>query len=169
MSRAPVSVRDALPVEYAEAGRVTAEAYREFVGPNDRAWQEYLDTIADVEGRADRTTILVAVDDGRIVGSSTLELFDRVEPDDDPTLHPLEAHIRMLGVHPDARRRGIARALMQACIDRARAEGKTIMTLHTTQRMASAQRLYEALGFERLDDRVFPDGFVLLTYRCAIG
>jgi hypothetical protein len=39
------------------------------------------------------------------------------------------------------------------------------MTLHTTERMGDAQRLYEALGFERLDDRVFPDGFVLLTFR----
>ena len=25
------------------------------------------------------------------------------------------------------------------------------------------------LGFERLEDRVFPDGFVLLTYRRPIG
>jgi ribosomal protein S18 acetylase RimI-like enzyme len=164
-----VIVREALPHEYAEAGRVTAEAYREFVGPGESAWQEYLDSIADVEGRADRTTIVIAIDDGRIVGSSTLELFDRVEPDDDPRLHPREAHIRMLGVHPDARHRGVAQALMQACIDRAREAGKTFMTLHTTPRMQGAQRLYEALGFERLDDRVFPDGFVLLTYRRAIG
>jgi hypothetical protein len=39
------------------------------------------------------------------------------------------------------------------------------MTLHTTERMRVAQAMYEAMGFERLDDRVFPDGFVLLTYR----
>jgi ribosomal protein S18 acetylase RimI-like enzyme len=75
----------------------------------------------------------------------------------------------MLGVHPDSRRRGVARALMQACFDRARAEGKTFVTLHTTEGMREARRMYEALGFERLDDRVFPDGFVLLTYRRSIA
>ena len=165
---AGVTVREAAPHEYAEAGRVTAEAYREFVVDGDDDWHEYLDAIADVEGRADRTTILVALDGDRIVGSATLELSDRVEPDDDPTLHPEEAHIRMLGVHPDARRRGVARALMDACFERARAEGKTFMTLHTTRADARGPGMYESLGFERLDDRVFPDGFVLLDYRRAI-
>lgn len=162
----PVTVREAAPHEYAEAGRVTAEAYRQFVVDGDDDWHEYLGAIADVEGRAERTTIFVALDGEQIVGSATLELFDRVE--DDPTLHPEECHIRMLGVHPDVRRRGVARALMSACFERARHEGKTFMTLHTTERMGDAQRMYEALGFERLDDRVFPDGFVLLTYRRPI-
>ncbi len=168
MSEAPVTIREAAPGEYPEAGRVTAEAYREFVRDGDDDWREYLEAIADVEGRADRTTILVALDGERIVGSATLELFDRVEREDDPTLHPDEAHIRMLGVDQSVRRRGVARALMRACFDRARAEGKSFMTLHTTQRMGAAQHMYEAFGFERLDDRVFPDGFVLLTYRRSL-
>lgn len=64
----------------------------------------------------------------------------------------------MLGVHPAEQRRGIARLLMDACFDRALAAGKTFMTLHTTRRMQEAQRMYEALGFERLADRVVPDG-----------
>ncbi|HWC71616.1 MAG TPA: GNAT family N-acetyltransferase [Actinomycetota bacterium] len=164
-----VTVREAVPSEHAEAGEVTVEAYRRYARTDDPDWHEYLAAIADVEGRADRTTILVALVDGRIVGSATLELWDRVEQHDDAALHPEEAHVRMLGVHPDSRRRGVARALMQACFDRARAEGKTFVTLHTTEGMREARRMYEALGFERLDDRVFPDGFVLLTYRRSIA
>ena len=165
----PVVVREAEPGERHEAGRVTAEAYSQYAsGDGDPAWEAYLDEIADVAGRAGRTTVLVALDGDRIVGSATLELTDRVEPDDDPPLQPDEAHIRMLGVHPKVRRRGIARALMRACFDRSRAAGKTVMTLHTTPRMREAQVMYEAMGFERLEDRVLPDGFVLLTYRCAI-
>jgi ribosomal protein S18 acetylase RimI-like enzyme len=39
------------------------------------------------------------------------------------------------------------------------------MTLHTTQRMQAAQAMYERLGYERQADRVYPDGFVLLSYR----
>ena len=163
-----VTIREATPGEYAEVGRVTAEAYREFVRPRDDAWRDYLGHIADVEGRADRTTILVAEEDGRILGNATLELVDRVEPEDDPTLHPEESHIRMVGVDPGARRRGIANALLDRCFELARASGKTFVTLHTTQRMTAAQRMYEGMGFRRLEDRVFPDGFVLLTYRIEL-
>jgi ribosomal protein S18 acetylase RimI-like enzyme len=168
MSGHGLEIREARPEEYGEAGRVTAAAYREFARDGDDGWHEYLSRIADVEGRADRTTVFVALQGVRIVGSATLELFDRVEREDDPTLHPEEAHIRMLGVHPSARRSGVARALMRACCDRARAEGKTFMTLHTTRRMEAAQRMYESFGFERLEDRVFSDGFVLLTYRRSL-
>jgi ribosomal protein S18 acetylase RimI-like enzyme len=163
-----IEIREARQHEYADAGEVTAFAYREFVRPDDADWEDYLGRIADVEGRAGHTTILVAVEDDRILGSATLELDARVEPEDDPTLAPEEAHIRMLGVHPEARRRGIARMLMTSCFDRARERGKTRMTLHTTHRMQAAQQMYEGLGFHRLPDRVFPDGFVLLTYERSI-
>jgi ribosomal protein S18 acetylase RimI-like enzyme len=158
-----LEVRRARPSEYDEAGRVTALAYREFAHPGDRDWDEYLAFIADVERRAGRTTVLVAVEDGRIVGSVTLELDGRTEPDD-PPLGPEQAHVRMLGVHPDARGRGVARTLMEASAELARAAGKRRLTLHTTQRMTAAQRMYESMGFRRAPDRVFPDGFVLLGY-----
>lgn len=160
----PIQIREATAGEHDEVGRVTAGAYAEFVRPGDADWQEYLARIADVQGRARRTTILVAVDGSRIVGSATLELDARVEEPEDPPLHPHEAHIRMLGVDPSARGRGVGSMLMRECERLAVDHGKTLMTLHTTQRMAAAQRMYEHLGYERAEDRVFPDGFVLLRY-----
>jgi ribosomal protein S18 acetylase RimI-like enzyme len=159
-----IQVREARPDEYDEAGRVTAEAYREFVRP-EGGWRDYLGRIADVRARAAYTTIIVAVEDGRILGSATVELTQRIEPDDDPPLPPDEAEVRMLGVDPATRGRGIGRALLAACEEHARAAGKTVLTLHTTERMRVAQRMYETHGFERTEDRVFPDGFVLLGYR----
>ena len=159
-----IEVRPARPEEYEEAGRVTALAYREFVRPNDTGWEDYLARIGDVAGRAGRTMVLVAVEEGRILGSVTLELESRTEGDDDDPLPRDEAHVRMLGVHPDARRRGIARILMEACADEARRAGKRRITLNTTMRMRAAQAMYESLGFARMEDRVFPDGFVLLGY-----
>ncbi len=160
-----LEVREARPDEYDEAGRVTAEAYREFVRPGSADWDSYLARIADVRTRAAYTTILVAVEDGRVLGSATLELTQRIEPDDDPPLPPDEAEVRMLGVDTTARGRGIGEALLGACEDRARAAGKRVLALHTTERMEVAQRMYETHGFERMQDRVFPDGFVLLSYR----
>jgi GNAT superfamily N-acetyltransferase len=160
-----VEVRPAQPEEYEEAGRVTALAYREFA--DGGSWDRYLDLIADVGARAHVGVVLIAVEDGRILGSATLELDERIEDDDDP-LPPDQAEIRMLGVDPDQRGRGVARALMDACFAWAARAGKTRMLLHTTQRMEAAQAMYEAMAFERLPDRVFPDGFVLLTYERAI-
>ena len=156
-----LEVRPVRPDEYAEAGRVTADAYREFVDGD--AWDRYLDKLADVGGRAAVARVLVAVEDGRILGTSTLELDGRIDGDD-PALPPGEAHIRMLGVAPDARGRGVARALIDASFELAREAGRTRMSLHTTQRMRAAQAMYESLGFERFPDRIFPDGFVLLSY-----
>ena len=162
-----IEVREAEPADHAEAGRVTALAYREFVPADDDGdWTRYLARMADVAGRADRTHILIALEEGRIVGSLTLELEGRVgDWDRDPPLAPGEAHIRMLGVDPAARARGVGTRLMAACEARARAAGKTFITLHTTQRMEAAQRMYARLGYERTEDHVFPDGFVLLGYR----
>ena len=162
-----IEVRPVRSDERAEAGRVTALAYREFVRPGDRAWEEYLDHIADVGDRAERALVLVAVEEGRILGSATLELEERVEPEDDPALAPDESHIRMLGVDPAARGGGVGRSLMQAGIERARVQGKRFVTLRTTPVMTAAQALYASMGFE-LDpahDMVFDNGFRLIAYR----
>jgi ribosomal protein S18 acetylase RimI-like enzyme len=162
-----VVVREATAAEYAQAGRVTAGAYREFVRPGDADWDRYLDRIADVAERAARTTVLVAVESGRILGSVTIELDGRVRDASDEEHRPLadgEAHIRMLGVDPQARGRGVARALMDASESVARSAGKTVLTLNTTRRMHAARAMYERLGYERMEDTVFPDGFVLLGY-----
>lgn len=162
-----MEVREIRPGEHVETGRVTALAYREFVRPGETSWEEYLEDIADVEGRAGRALVFVAVEDGRVLGSATLELGERID-DEDPPLRADEAHIRMLGVDPEARGRGVASALIDACFQRAREAGRSRMTLHTTERMKIAQGMYERMGFERLEDRVFPDGFVLLTFEKAI-
>jgi N-acetylglutamate synthase len=157
-----VVIREATPADHLGAGEATAEAYREFV-VSGSDWERYLERIRDLPERAGRTVIVVAEEAGRLVGSATLELEGRTEPDADP-LPPGEAHIRMLGVHPDARGHGVGRRLMEACEARALASGRTEMTLNTTQRMTAAQRLYGSMGYVRGADEVFPDGFVLLSY-----
>jgi ribosomal protein S18 acetylase RimI-like enzyme len=169
----PIAIREARPDEYAEAGDVTAAAYAEFVRPEDADWRAYVQELRDVESRASRAVVLVGVDDaeegdGRILGTLTLELSTRID-EDSPPLPEDAAHVRMLGVLPEARRLGVARSLMEEAERRALAAGKRRLTLHTTERMKAAQRMYDSLGFSRAPDRVFPDGFVLLGYERALG
>ncbi|MFN2590470.1 MAG: GNAT family N-acetyltransferase [Actinomycetota bacterium] len=169
-----MEIRKARPEEYADAGRVTALAYREFVPPGDRDWthndwERYLDELADVAGRADRTEVYVAVEEGRVLGCVTLEL-DRTVGDDDAELPPDTSCIRMLGVDPAARGVGIGRTLVQACLDRSRRAGKRQVILRTTERMRAAQELYASMRFDRDEERdmVLDNGVRLLAYRMPV-
>src|SRR4051812_36245558 len=106
-----------------EAGRGTAAAHPGVVTPRPD-WGDHLKELADVRDRIRRTQVLVAVEDGRVLGTVTLELTGRTEsgrrsPESSP-LEPGEAHVRMLGVAPGAQGRGIGRMLMEACLDEAR-------------------------------------------------
>jgi ribosomal protein S18 acetylase RimI-like enzyme len=158
-----VELRRARPEEYEEAGRVTALAYREFAVPGDEGWERYLAEIADVAGRAGRTLVLVAVDGERILGSVTLELERRL-PGSRRPLFPGEAHMRMLGVEPGSRRRGVGRSLVSACLEEARRSGKTLLTLNTMPWMVAARKLYESMGFERARETAR-----MLSYRFWLG
>jgi ribosomal protein S18 acetylase RimI-like enzyme len=163
-----VDVRPVAPEEYAEAGRITAQAY---AGDPEAASPtlDYLDRVADVATRSAHALVLGAFRGGRPVGSVTLELDDRIPGGHPrPPLRPDEGHVRMLGVDPAFQRRGIARLLMWAAIEEARRAGKRRVTLETTGSMVPAHRLYESMGFVRGSDMVFDDGFRLRTYELAL-
>lgn len=168
---ARMHIRLIKPEEYLRAGEVTAEAYREFLPPagedDSDGWLAYIGHIADIAGRADRSEVWIAVDESEILGSLTLEIGERFDPESRP-LGPGEAHIRMLGISTAARGRGAGRALMERAIERARELGETTLTLNSTQPMVAGQSLYDSLGFTRLEDEVFPDGFHLLNYELKL-
>ncbi|MFL5646024.1 MAG: GNAT family N-acetyltransferase [Chloroflexota bacterium] len=85
-------------------------------------------------------TVFVARDDeGRIVGSTLIERS--VNPNS-----PHRAEIGKVIVHRSIRRQGVARALMAAAEERARAEGRWMLILDTVAGSAAAA-LYEALGW----------------------
>lgn len=83
--------------------------------------------------------LLVARREGRILGTAQLDL-------DTPPNQRHRAEVCKVLVHPDARRQGLGRALMQAMEPIARAEGRSLLTLDTVAGSA-AQPLYESLGY----------------------
>ena len=155
-----LSVRPAGPEDYPAIAELTVRVY---VG-GGLASPGYGAELADVEGRAVRSDLLVVRDDaGRVVGSVALVLsgdFGNVTESDD------EAAFRMLVVDPTVQGRGIGRLLVTTCLDLARAAGKTRMVLSTDPRMSAAIRLYEQLGFARSPERDWkPEpGIDLLVY-----
>jgi GNAT superfamily N-acetyltransferase len=117
------------------------EFERELGGPAylqetwDEAWPDLSRTIRD--GAA-----LLAEDGGRGVGFVFCVLGDRGRK---------TAHVTDLYVRPDARRRGIGRALLGALIEPARASGLDHVSLEVLTHNADARRLYERLGFSPVD------------------
>jgi GNAT superfamily N-acetyltransferase len=90
--------------------------------------------------RAGTRRVLVARHSGRIVGTVQIDLAV-------PPNQQHRAEVLKLLVHPDARRRGIARALMIALEPVARSEGRTLLTLDTWTGRA-AEVLYRSLGYQ---------------------
>lgn len=85
--------------------------------------------------------VLVALDDGRVVGRLSLSR--------DP--HPASHHVADLGlmVAESHRRRGIGKRLLEEAVTWARGAGIRKLELHVFPWNESALRLYESFGFER--------------------
>ena len=144
-----IEIRPVATDELASAGEVTLASYRtldSLVLTND-----YAADLRDVAARATGATVLVAVEHGQVLGCVTL-----VDDPSSPWSEGLvagEVGVRMLGVAPDARGRGIGSALLLACLDRARSAGAATAVLHSTDSMTAAHRIYERAGFLRAPGR----------------
>src|ERR1043165_2139909 len=58
-----------------------------------------------------------------------------------------ELHVTNVAVHPDARRRGVARALLESVFARGRVAGSRMILLEVRPSNAEAIALYESFGF----------------------
>jgi ribosomal protein S18 acetylase RimI-like enzyme len=167
-----VIVRDARPAELTEIGDLRVTAYEAGGFLSDAShYGETLRTLGnDATGQ-----ILVAVgNDGEggkrhrikthgILGTVMLQLPPHAGH---VVRGPDEAEIRALAVAPEARGRGVGRALLRAVADRARACGVRHLLLSTQTTMLAAQHLYTEAGFRRLPERDWDPvpGFTLLAY-----
>ncbi len=107
-----------------------------------------------VEIEKDRRLLLAAFAEGRLVG--TVQVILALPPN-----QPHRAEIAKLLVHRSARKRGVARLLMEHAESEARAAGKTLLVLDTVTG-DDAERLYARLGWTRVGVipgyALYPDG-----------
>ncbi len=125
----------------------------------------------DTQLIADRT-YFVATAGGMLVGcggwSRRRTLFggDQMKTAEDPLLDPKAepARVRAFFVHPDWARRGIAGAILEACMNAARAAGFRRVELVAT---LPGEPLYRAFGFDVLErfEAAMPDGLTLPVVR----
>ena len=133
-----IHIAAALPADVGEIHDLEARAF-----PNP--WRrEFFDSELRGSGRYN----LVARKHGRIVGYVfAMWFFD-------------EMHVNKIAVADPARRQGIAKALMQRCLEFARANSITTISLEVRQSNSGAQAFYDSLGFNAhyIRPRYYPDG-----------
>jgi ribosomal protein S18 acetylase RimI-like enzyme len=136
-------IRDVRPGEYATVGELVVDVYASIIPDLDG----YADELRDVAGRIGAGVFVwVAEIDGALAG--TVSYVPGLGPYAEFS-DPRGAGIRMLAVLPGFQGRGVGEALVRACLERARADGRKRVYLDTTEWMDAAQRLYLRIGFER--------------------
>lgn len=120
--------------------------------PGDRAERDGVLAIADA--------VEMAVDvDAELARSFALLWVARSGPSTPPSAFLLawavadELHLIHIATHPTARRKGAARALMTALIDRAAEHKSRLVLLEVRRSNRSAIRLYRSVGFSAMGVR----------------
>jgi ribosomal protein S18 acetylase RimI-like enzyme len=102
----------------------------------------------------DGTDLLVARNGGHLVGMATLASF--------PLPTGVRGHLDDVVVAHELRGRGIARIMLEAVVELARARGMRTLDLTSRPSRESAIRLYESVGFRRRDS-------MLMRYAGELG
>ncbi len=160
-----LQIRLASNADVPEVVRVIRAVYDEYSFSWDEA--DYHADLYDLEAHyaAAGKPFLVAEIDGHMVGTAALSVFDRV-PGEAGSGFVLDGVVRVAGsdcslerlyVHPDGRRAGVGRALLERVIDEGRQRGRTTMEMWSDKRFEDAHRLYQKLGATVVGERICHD------------
>lgn len=137
MADQAVTVRPATPADEAVLRELWEEFEAEVPEPpgfEPESWEEeWRDTKRQLEAGG----VFLAEDDEGPVGVATLDTLDHGA-----------MHLHLVHVRPRARRRGVTRALLRACVDHARDGGAATISLHVLLSNPSARAVWQRLGFE---------------------
>jgi ribosomal protein S18 acetylase RimI-like enzyme len=137
-------LRDFRPSDAAHVNCVAGAAFAEFRAAYSD-WAAMSAAVSAMSRLACVGELIVAeVSDGALVGAVAYIAPDRPKPDFFDASWPI---VRMLVVDPAFRGRGVGRALMEECLNRARRDGSAVLGLHTSPIMTTALSMYRKMGF----------------------
>jgi GNAT superfamily N-acetyltransferase len=159
-----VLVRDFRSDDANAVNRVALAAWDQYRGLFSD-WPRLEKFFANASSLATKSELLVAEHNDSIVGcvGYVSPHRDREDIFDSPW-----SIIRMLSVDPEARGKGIGRRLSEACIERARRDGASIIGLHTSPVMTVALPMYLRLGFVRHRDIPDRNGLPYAVYTLTL-
>lgn len=155
------AIRKAIRSDAERLARLAEKTFRDTFGaantPEDMELHcraNYSEGIQAAEICSPDTTTLLSEDDGRLVGFAQL----RWGSAPDCVLAASAGEVQRLYVLGDWHGRGIAQALMQACLEEMRAHGCDVVWLGVWERNPRAMAFYRKFGFAAVGDHVFPLG-----------
>jgi GNAT superfamily N-acetyltransferase len=131
---------------------LVAETLREFGFEEDPHFDGDLDDPATAYA-----ALWIAEDEGEVVGSVALRDVGNGA-----------VELKRMYLRPEQRGRGLGKQLLALALDWAREHGMSVVRLDTSERMETAQRLYEAHGFERVTGSAPRQGQCRLLYELRL-
>ena len=174
MNKQQYTIRNAVPPEFEEIGRLMVSVYSQLDGfPQESEQPEYFRALANVGTFTHKpdTALLVAVSrENKIAGA--LVYFDDMiyyGSGGTATKEKNASGFRLLAVDPSSRGQGIGRMLAEECVRRAREKKHKQLIIHTTRAMQTAWHMYENMGFKRSADLDFKQGdFPVFGFRLVL-
>jgi len=153
-------IRDATPEESRELGRILTIVYSSLDGfPQPSEQPAYYEMLADIGRFAEKpgARVLAAVSGAGEVLGGVVYFGDMAQYGSGGTATAIAdaSGIRLLGVAPEHRHRGVGKDLTRACIELARQAEHGQVILHSTKAMQVAWAMYERMGFGRSEDLDF--------------
>ncbi|ULQ54911.1 GNAT family N-acetyltransferase [Flavihumibacter rivuli] len=163
MSNNYFQVRNAMPDEFAEIGKLMIQVYSQLDGfPKETEQPQYYQMLANVGELTNKPSaeLLVAVDAEERISGAVVYFGDMSQYGSDGTATNEQnaAGFRLLAVSPEARGKGIGKLLTLECIAKARQQQLEQVIIHTTKAMQTAWDMYERIGFKRSTDLDFLQG-----------
>jgi putative acetyltransferase len=160
-----LAVREAVQGDSLGAAEVVRVVYEEF----GFSWEPegYHADLYDLQGHyLDAGHVFVVAEiDGQIIGTAALEFFpclpgavgEEIDLDGTIRIGGCDCALNRLYVHPAARRKGAAWALVSVLLECSRSRGCKAMEIWSDKRFTAAHELYAALGARQITDRICND------------
>jgi GNAT superfamily N-acetyltransferase len=157
------TVRTARPEEFTMIGELMVRVYSSLPGfPTEAEQPSYYHLLRNVGLLTEKpeALLLVAAAPGNEIAGTVLYVGDiqHYGSGGIATRENNSAGFRLLAVAEADRGKGVGKLLTQACIDRAKEQGRSQLILHTTMAMQTAWKMYERMGFSRSEDLDFMQG-----------
>jgi len=168
------TIRDLRRDESDALGRLLVQVYSGLEGfPTPQEQPHYYELLANIGQFTEKphVRVLVAIGGDGVLAGGVVYFGEMAEYGSGgiATTIPDASGIRLLGVDPRFRGRGVGKALTNACIQLARDAGHREVILHTTAPMQVAWKMYERLGFVRAEELDFlQEGYPVLGFRMSL-
>ena len=155
-----VRIRDFRPDDGPRVDELAVAAFKQFEAEYED-WSAMKNALGKMADLAASGELLIADYDETILGAVVYIPPDQPKADYFDVAWPV---LRMLVVDPKVRGLGIGKSLTNACIDRAKRDGCSVIALHTSPIMAVALPMYLRMGFRRIRRAPFLHGVEYAVY-----